>query len=136
MDKLYYDRENKKFYVKELNTEKYGDILVATDEQYVDVTDEIVTLIQEHVTKDGKQVLCFDTTTPQSLSLRPQPKRDCKDCAMFLNGKCTKPHWKPSKEQMEALNEIINTLAASKHPHESDYIFNMLNGLRKNLKKL
>jgi hypothetical protein len=65
MDKLYYNRENKKLYVKELNTEKCGDILVATDERYVDVTDEIVTLIQEHVTKDGKQVLCFDATTPQ-----------------------------------------------------------------------
>lgn len=36
-------------------------------------------------------------------SLRPQPKRNCKDCAMFLNGECTKPHWKPSKEQMKAL---------------------------------
>lgn len=36
-------------------------------------------------------------------SLRPQPKRDCKDCAMFLNGECTKPHWKPSEEQMAAL---------------------------------
>lgn len=65
MEKLYYDKENKKFYVKELNTEKNGDILVVTDEQYVDVTDEIVELFQEHITKDGKQVLCFDTTMPQ-----------------------------------------------------------------------
>ncbi len=65
MEKLYYDRENKKFYVKELNTEKNGDILVVTDEQYVDVTDEIVELFQKHIAKDGKQVLCFDTTTPQ-----------------------------------------------------------------------
>lgn len=65
MEKLYYDRENKKFYVKELNTEKCGDILVATDERYVDVTDEIVELFQGHITKDGKQVLCFDATTPQ-----------------------------------------------------------------------
>ena len=65
MEKLYYDRENKKFYVKELSTEKNGDILVVTDEQYVDVTDEIVELFQEHIAKDGKQVLCFDTTTPQ-----------------------------------------------------------------------
>lgn len=62
--KLYYDKQNKKFYVKELNTEKNGDILVVTDEQYVDVTDEIVELFQERA-RDGKQVLCFDTTTPQ-----------------------------------------------------------------------
>lgn len=45
MEKLYYDRTNKKFYVKELNTEKNGDILVVTGEQYVDVTDEIVELM-------------------------------------------------------------------------------------------
>lgn len=62
MEKLYYDRENKKFYVKELSTEKNGDILVVTDEQYVDVTDEIVELFQEHIAKDGRQVLCYDTT--------------------------------------------------------------------------
>ena len=37
---------------------------------------------------------------------------------------------------MGALNEIINTVAGSKNPHESDYLFNVLNGLRKNLKKL
>lgn len=53
MEKLYYDRENKKFYVKELSTEKNGDILVVTDEQYVDVTDEIVELFQEHIAKEG-----------------------------------------------------------------------------------
>lgn len=77
MEKLYYDRENKKFYVKELNIENN----VITDEQYVDVTDEIVTLIQEHVTKDGKKVICLDTTSTieqeQSFkSLCPQPKQE------------------------------------------------------------
>ena len=43
--------------------------------------------------------------SPFVKSLRPQPKRDCKDCAMFLNGKCTKPRWKPSEEQIEELNK-------------------------------
>lgn len=65
MTELYYDRENKKFYVKELSTEKNEDILVVTDEQYVDVTDEIVEIFQEHIAKDGRQVLCYDTTIPQ-----------------------------------------------------------------------
>lgn len=90
-----------------------------------------------------------------------RPSKDCSSCAKHLEGYISgridaenklleqfgalvtpedelhiKPRWKPSKEQMDALNEIINTLAASKHPHESDYLFNMLNGLRKNLKKL
>ena len=54
----------------------------------------------------------------------------------WLDSLRPQPHWKPSKEQMDALNEIINTLAASKHPHESDYLFNILNGLQKNLQKL
>lgn len=65
MDKLYYDKKNKKFFIKEVSTEKNGDILVVTDEQYVDITDEIVELFQEHIAKDGKQVLCFNTTVPQ-----------------------------------------------------------------------
>lgn len=52
----------------------------------------------------------------------------------FLKSLRPQPHWKPSEEQMKALNEVINTLAASKYPHESDYLFNILNGLRKNLK--
>ena len=41
-------------------------------------------------------------------ALRPQPKRDCKDCAMFLNGKCTKPPLETqqgAEEQMMALKE-------------------------------
>ena len=45
MDKLYYDRASNRLYAKELHTEKHGDILVATDERYVDVTDEIVALM-------------------------------------------------------------------------------------------
>jgi len=65
MGELYYDRENKKFYVREIITEKNGDILIATDEKYVDITDEIVELFQEYIAKDGRQVLCFDTTMLQ-----------------------------------------------------------------------
>lgn len=44
--------------------------------------------------------------------------------------------WKPSKEQMRALNEIVNILAASPFLHQNDYLFNILNGLREELKKL
>jgi len=46
------------------------------------------------------------------------------------------PHWKPSEEQMKALNEIVNILAASPFFHQNDYLFNILNGLREELKKL
>ena len=65
MDKLYYDRENKKFYVKVLVTNSQGFMEVATDEEFVDATDEIVELFQEHIAKDGRQVLCFDVKMPQ-----------------------------------------------------------------------
>lgn len=70
------------------------------------------------INKGGDSVETYKSYREKLKSLRPQP------------------HCKPSEEQMEALNEIINTLAASKHPHESDYLFNRLNGLRKSLKKL
>lgn len=55
----------------------------------------------------------------------------CQSAERWL--KSLRPSWKPSDEQMEALNEIINTLAASKNPHESDYLFNVLNELRRTL---
>ena len=42
---------------------------------------------------------------PWLKSLRPQPKRNCKECAMFLCGECTRPHWKPSEEQMDELKK-------------------------------
>lgn len=45
-------------------------------------------------------------------------------------------HWKPNEEQMNALNEIANILAASPFFHQNDYLFNILNGLREELKKL
>lgn len=66
MDKLYYDRENKKFYVKELVTNRQGFMVVATDEEYVDVTDEIVELLQDHIAKDGKRLLCFSISRTET----------------------------------------------------------------------
>ena len=69
MDKLYYDRENKKFYVIELHTHDAGGNLVVDYEELVDITDEIigrfVEQFQEYIAKDGRQVLCFDVRMPQ-----------------------------------------------------------------------
>lgn len=48
--------------------------------------------------------------------------------------KSLRPSWKPSKEQMEAPNEIVNILEASPFLHQNDYLFNILNGLREELK--
>lgn len=54
----------------------------------------------------------------------------------FLKSLRPQPHWKPSEEQMKALNKTINILAASPFLHQNDYLFNILNGLREELKKL
>lgn len=45
---LNYDRQNKRFYVIEPHTHDAGGILVVDDEEYVDVTDEILELLLEH----------------------------------------------------------------------------------------
>lgn len=45
---LNYDRKNKRFYVIEPHTHDAGGILVVDDEEYVDVTDEILELLLEH----------------------------------------------------------------------------------------
>jgi hypothetical protein len=44
--------------------------------------------------------------------------------------------WKPSEEQMKALNEVLNYAANHENMHWNDYIFDTLNGLIKQLKNL
>ena len=44
--------------------------------------------------------------------------------------------WKPSDEQMEALNYVVNLMASSKRPTENDLYYNILKSLRQQLKKL
>ena len=63
---------------------------------------------------------------PWLKSLRPQPKRDCKDCAMFLNGKCTRPRWKPSEEQMDSLLVAIHYT-----PSDENTLISLYNDLKK-----
>ena len=46
------------------------------------------------------------------------------------------PQWKPSEEQMKALNEVINIFAASNNVHRNDFLYNILCNLRNGLKKL
>lgn len=60
---LYYDRQNKRFYVIEPHMHDAGGILVVDYEKYVDVTDEILEFVHER-TKDNIQALCIDTTKP------------------------------------------------------------------------
>lgn len=44
--------------------------------------------------------------------------------------------WKPSDEQMKALNYVVNLMASSESPKENDYYYNVFKDLRKQLKKL
>ena len=62
-------------------------------------------------------------------SLRPQKKRECNDCAMFFGGKCTKPHWKPSEEQMEALDFAVTYLFSTKQ--NPTYLRDLYDDLKK-----
>ena len=47
-----------------------------------------------------------------------------------------KSTWKPSDEQMKALNYVINLMASSERPTENDLYYNTLKSLREQLKKL
>ncbi len=60
---LYYDRQNKRFYIIEPNMHGDGNILAVNGEKCVDVTDEILELLLEH-SKDYKQLLCIETNSP------------------------------------------------------------------------
>jgi hypothetical protein len=44
--------------------------------------------------------------------------------------------WKPSEEQIKALNYIVNLMASSESQKENDYYYNVFKGLREQLKKL
>ena len=44
--------------------------------------------------------------------------------------------WKPTEEQMCALDEAVNLYADSPAVHENDYLYNILVGLRNELKNL
>lgn len=46
------------------------------------------------------------------------------------------PTWKPSDEQMKALNFVVNLMASSASPKYSGYYYNVFKNLRKQLKKL
>jgi hypothetical protein len=47
-----------------------------------------------------------------------------------------KPTWKPSDEQMNALNYVVNLMASSERPTENDLYYNILKSLRQQLNKL
>lgn len=44
--------------------------------------------------------------------------------------------WKPSEEQMKALNYVVNLMASSESPKENDYYYNVFKDLKEQLKQL
>lgn len=48
----------------------------------------------------------------------------------------TTKKWKPSAEQMGALNYVVNLMASSVSPKENDYYYYVFKELREQLKKL
>ena len=58
------------------------------------------------------------------------------DLSFFLKTLKPQSQWKPSGEQFNVLNEVINFAANHESPHWNDYIFGTLNNLIRQLKKL
>ena len=59
-----------------------------------------------------------------------------KRCAHWLKSLKDKYTWKPSEEQMNALNYVVNLIASSERPTENDLYYNVFKDLREQLKKL
>ena len=54
----------------------------------------------------------------------------------FLKSLKERYTWKPSDEQMKALNYVVNLMASSESPTENDYYYNVFKAMRTQLKKL
>ena len=58
------------------------------------------------------------------------------ECYIRIKDINNQKHWKPTEEQMKVLNEVINFAADHGTMRWNDYIYNVLKGLREQLKKL
>lgn len=96
---LNYDRQNKRFYVIEPHTHDAGGILVVDDEEYVDVTDEILELLLEH-SKDDKQLLCIETNSPLPDTVYHDGKK-----FIYIGNPCPSVVVKSEEDENERNNE-------------------------------
>lgn len=62
-------------------------------------------------------------------------KVKCKDAKEY-DSLFPQNRWKPSDEQIKALNYVVNLMASSESPKENDYYYNVFKDLREQLKKL
>lgn len=63
-------------------------------------------------------------------------KEDCTREIDWLKSLRPQSTWKPTEQQMKVLNEVINFAADHGTMRWNDYIYNVLKGLREQLKKL
>jgi len=63
-------------------------------------------------------------------------KKDITKAVDWLKSLRPQNRWKPSDEQIKALNYVVNLMASSERPTENDLYYNILKSLRQQLKKL
>ena len=63
-------------------------------------------------------------------------KESCRERINWLEALSPQSTWKPTEQQMKVLNEVINFAADHGTMRWNDYIYNVLKGLREQLKKL
>ena len=78
----------------------------------------------------------FPIETDFSVFVGEDNLKDMREELGWLKSLRPQPHWKPSEEQMTALNEMIDYCAQHKSSHWNDMLFNILRRLRNQLKSL
>ena len=110
------------------------------DEEMLERLDDLLWMLDDYVgddcsisqeKTDSIRSEIQNVLSPFIKSLRSQPKRNCKECAMFLCGECTRPHWKPSEEQMNRLASIITALRKDYCDDMADFLASLYHYLEK-----
>ena len=118
----------------------YQKALVEFSQKHQEWTDDDINMIDWLIRCCEKEheELCNDKYGHQDIV--SDLKRDCRkklDWLESLKDKAVpQEQWKPSKEQMDALNYVVNLMASSERPTENDLYYNILKSLRQQLKKL
>ena len=85
------------------------------------------------------KILCICSDFERSFKISPAStkviKEDVDKIDNWLKSLKDRFTWKPSDEQMNALNYVVNLMASSERPTENDLYYNILKSLRQQLKK-
>lgn len=86
----------------------------------------------EHIKSIISTIECSKAQFPNSPAVLEAYNSDL----IWLKSLRPQNHWKPSDEQMKALNYVVNLMALSERPTENDLYYNILKSLREQLEKL